>query len=172
MKSVRFANLEGGDTSFLSKITNRLNIASWSTLIIILVVILFIVLSIFYYYKFIAPKLSNTTYTSNNEYTAKTNSSSQAELILFYVDWCPHCKSAMPDWEEIKEEYSTKTVNGYKVIFTEVNCTNESPEIEKLMNKFKIEGYPTIKLLKDGQVIDFDAKPTKSTLDQFLNTVL
>jgi hypothetical protein len=27
-------------------------------------------------------------------------------------------------------------------------------------------------LLKDGQVIEYDAKPTKETLTQFLNTVL
>ena len=40
------------------------------------------------------------------------------------------------------------------------------------MNKYKIEGFPTIKLLKDGQVIEFDAKPTKENLTQFLNTAL
>ena len=35
------------------------------------------------------------------------------------------------------------------MIFTEFNCTSESPEIEKLMNQYKIEGYPTIKMLKE-----------------------
>jgi hypothetical protein len=40
------------------------------------------------------------------------------------------------------------------------------------MNKYKIEGYPTIKLLKGDQVIEYDAKPTKSTMEQFLHTVL
>jgi hypothetical protein len=40
------------------------------------------------------------------------------------------------------------------------------------MDQYTIEGFPTIKLLKDGQVIDFDAKPTKDSLTQFLNTVL
>ena len=58
------------------------------------------------------------------------------------------------------------------MVFTEINCTNESDEVEKLMNQYKIEGFPTIKLLKDGQVIEYDAKPTKETLIQFLNTVL
>ena len=41
-----------------------------------------------------------------------------------------------------------------------------------MVKQYNIEGYPTIKLLKDGQVIEFDAKPTQKTLDQFLNTVL
>jgi protein disulfide-isomerase A4 len=92
--------------------------------------------------------------------------------MLFYVDWCPHCKTAKPVWEELKSEYQNKTINGYHVLFTEINCTNETAEIEKLISKFNIEGYPTIKLLKDGQVIEYNAKPTKDTLIQFLNTAL
>jgi thiol-disulfide isomerase/thioredoxin len=72
----------------------------------------------------------------------------------------------------MKAEYQDKRINGYKVVFTDVNCTNESNEVEQMMDKYKIEGYPTIKLLKDGQIIEYDAKPTKETLTQFLNTVL
>jgi hypothetical protein len=40
------------------------------------------------------------------------------------------------------------------------------------MDKYNIEGYPTIKLIKDNQVIEYDAKPTKLTMEQFLITVL
>ena len=92
--------------------------------------------------------------------------------MLFSVDWCPHCKKAKPIWEELKTEYENKTVNGYTIIFTDIDCTNETPEIEKIITKYKIEGYPTIKLLKNGQVIEYDAKPSKATLEEFLNTVL
>ncbi len=99
-------------------------------------------------------------------------SKKEAELMLFSVDWCPHCKTAKPEWEEIKAKYDGKMINGYNVIFTDVNCTEETPEIEEMMNKYKIEGYPTIKLLKDGQIVEFDAKPTKESLDKFLNSVL
>ena len=95
-----------------------------------------------------------------------------AELMFFTVDWCPHCKTAKPEWEQLKSEYKDKKINGYNVIFTDIDCTKETPQVEKLMNTYKIEGYPTIKLLKDGQVIDYDAKPTKDTLVKFLNTVL
>jgi thiol-disulfide isomerase/thioredoxin len=104
--------------------------------------------------------------------TKDQNSNKTATLMLFYVDWCPHCKTAKPAWNNIKSEYENKTINGYKVIFTEVNCTDETAEVEQMMNKYNIEGFPTIKLLKDGQVIEYDAKPTKETLTQFLNTVL
>ena len=93
-------------------------------------------------------------------------------MMLFYVDWCPHCKTAKPEWNKMKDKYDGKTINGYKVNFTEYNCTKESTEIDSLLDQYKIEGYPTIKLVKDGQIIEYDAKPTEATMTQFLNTVL
>lgn len=143
-----------------------------STLMYIVLGLLFIVIAVTIYYQYVKPSL-NPKFIPNNELGPNGNTSgNEAEMMLFYVDWCPHCKTAKPAWEEVKSEYENKTINGYRVIFTEINCTNETPEVESLMNKYKIEGFPTIKLLKDGQVIEYDAKPTKSTLIQFLNTAL
>uniref|UniRef100_A0A6C0I7K1 Thioredoxin domain-containing protein n=1 Tax=viral metagenome TaxID=1070528 RepID=A0A6C0I7K1_9ZZZZ len=95
-----------------------------------------------------------------------------ATMMIFHVDWCPHCKTAMPEWEKVRSKHEGKTINGYKIHFADYNCTKESPETDELLDKYKIEGYPTIKLVKDGQIIEYDAKPTESTIDQFLNTVL
>jgi hypothetical protein len=53
-----------------------------------------------------------------------------------------------------------------------VDCTDETPEVEAKMNELNVEGFPTIKMIKDGQVIEFDAKPTKENLEQFINTVV
>ena len=30
--------------------------------------------------------------------TGSNTSSSEAEIIFFYANWCPHCKAAMPHW--------------------------------------------------------------------------
>jgi len=109
------------------------------------------------------------------KYTQKIGSGGSdktANLMMFYTDCCPHCKTAKPEWNKLVSEYQDRTVNGYVVTFTEVNCTDETPDVTELMNKYKIESYPTIKLVKDGQVIEYDAKPNRDTLVQFLNTVL
>ena len=158
---------------FMSKIKSAGSNISTTTIIIMLVVILFIGISIYYYYRYVSSSLK-PEYKPNHEHLASSDSNNgkSAELLLFYVDWCPHCKTAKPAWDEIKTQYENKTINGYKVIFTEINCTEETAEVEEMMNKYSIEGFPTIKLLKDGQIVEYDAKPTKSTLDQFLNTVL
>jgi len=88
------------------------------------------------------------------------------EIMLFSVDWCPHCKVARPEWNKVAE--STKSINGRKIIFTDINCTDETPEVTSIIKQYNIEGYPTIKLIKDGKVIDFDAKPTEQHLREFL----
>jgi thiol-disulfide isomerase/thioredoxin len=156
-----------GGASTLSKIYNAF---TWSKLIYLVIAIIIIIVT-YYLYK---SWTSGPVYNANRESGSKNDTSynKQAELMLFYVDWCPHCKTAKPEWDNLKTTYENKTINGYTIIFTEYNCTNESSEVEELMNKYKIEGYPTIKLLKDGQIIEYDAKPTKSTMEQFLNTVL
>ena len=166
-------NLAGGDesSSFMSKIKTAGSGFNSSTIMYIVAAIVFIIVAVFVYFQFVKPALK-PSYTANREKDQGEGNSKEAELMFFYVDWCPHCKTAKPDWEELRSEYENKTINGYRIIFTEINCTDESEEVEKLMNKYKIEGYPTIKLLKDGQIIEYDAKPSKDTLIQFLNNVL
>ena len=148
----------------------RMNM-SWTSIFIYIMVIIFLIIFSIYLYKKYTTSNTTEAYKANRE-NVHGSKNNHAELILFTVDWCPHCKTAKPEWENLKAEYENKPINGYNIIFTEHNCTAESAEVEELMNKYKIEGYPTIKLLKDNQVIEYDAKPTKTTLEQFLNTVL
>jgi thiol-disulfide isomerase/thioredoxin len=147
-----------------SKITNNI--------FIILIVVALIIGVYYYYVNYISPSLKPNFKPNSEHIEIDDNNKKMAEMMFFYVDWCPHCKTAKPDWNDLKAEYENKTINGYKVIFTEVNCTNETAEVEQLMDKYKIEGFPTIKLIKDGEVVEYDAKPSKETMEQFLNTVL
>jgi thiol-disulfide isomerase/thioredoxin len=146
------------------------NLMNWKTIVVIVFVIIAIFLGYYMYTQYVTNK---TAFKANREnMPVDQNSNKTATLMLFYVDWCPHCKTAKPEWETLKTEYEGKNINGYNLVFVEYNCTNETSEITQLMDKYSIEGYPTIKLVKDNQVIEYDAKPTKSTMEQFLNTVL
>lgn len=170
-KYIHFANGYGGNNSIFSRMQSAGGNLSTMT-IAILSVILFSLLAGFYYYYYVYSK-SNAQYQANNEHSSHDlNNGKEAELLFFFADWCPHCKVAKPIWNDLKAEYENKTINGYHIIFTEINCSEETAEVDKMMNQYNVEGYPTIKLLKDGQVIEYDAKPSKDTLNQFLNTVL
>jgi thiol-disulfide isomerase/thioredoxin len=164
-------NSVGGN--FLSKIrSNTPSLFSWTTLAIFVFLIILAFVAYSMYNSYISSILK-PTYKANSEQMQKnSNNGKEVELLLFSTDWCPHCKRAKPEWEQVKAEYEGKQVKGYTLVFTEVNCTNENPDVEKMMNTYKVEGFPTIKLIKESQVIDFDAKPTKDTLTQFINTVI
>lgn len=164
-----YSPLPGQPSSYFSNVSSYM---SGNSLVIIIALFLFLFIAGCYYYYYILPEMQ-AKYKPNNEKTSSDNTStSSAEILFFYADWCPHCKTAKPIWNELKTEYENKTINGYKIIFTEVNCSEETTEVDKMMNQYNVEGYPTIKLLKDGQVIEYDAKPSKDTLVKFLNTVL
>jgi thiol-disulfide isomerase/thioredoxin len=159
-------------TSVFSRIKSAGSKLNTTTIVIMVAVILFSILAGFYYFYYVAPNMNAKYHPNSEQVPIDYASGNNAELLFFYADWCPHCKTAKPIWNELKSEYQNKTINGYTIVFTEINCSEETAEVDKMMNKYNVEGYPTIKLLKDGQVIEYDAKPSKDTLTQFLNTVL
>jgi thiol-disulfide isomerase/thioredoxin len=175
-KNVRFNGIpsltNGGASSsgLFSGLRQSFSYISWRTVGIVILILILALVGYLIYNNFVKSKLS-PSYKSNGE-SIQNGEGKEAEIMLFYTDWCPHCKTAKPEWEQVKAEYNGKQINGHTIIFTEVNCTNESPDVERMMNTYKIEGYPTIKLVKDNQIIDYDAKPSKATLTQFLNTVV
>ena len=159
-------------TGIISRIKSAGSNLNSTTLIIIGAVILFAIVAGIYYYYYMVPEMKAKYQPNSEKVPEGTGNGNTAELLFFYADWCPHCKTAKPIWNDLKSEYENKTINGYKVVFTDVNCSEETAEVDKMMNQYNVEGYPTIKLLKDGQIIEYDAKPSKETLTQFLNTVL
>lgn len=135
-------------------------------LVIIFLTILFVVIAYFTYRKYVLPRLESK-YVANEEFVKKDapeETMGDVTLYFFYTTWCPHCKTAKPEWQSLKDEVSV--VNGRRIIYKEVDCDEDSD----LASKFKVEGYPTIKLVTDDKVIDYDAKPDKNTLMQFLES--
>mgnify|MGYP000589437578 FL=1 len=41
-----------------------------------------------------------------------------------------------------------------------------------MINKYEIESYPTVKMVKDKNTIEFDSKISASTLEHFVNSML
>jgi thiol-disulfide isomerase/thioredoxin len=95
-----------------------------------------------------------------------TNEPKICELFYFFTSWCPYCKKARVEWDKFKLEWNSKSLDGYTLKFQEIDCdVNES-----LATKYNVTNYPTIKLIKDDTVIDYDAKPVVDSLTRFLTT--
>ena len=145
---------------------------SWKLFFIIVTIALLIAAIVYVYKNYLVPKM-NPTYAPNKEFVDKDDDDKEAEIMIFTVDWCPYCKKAMPVWDKFQKEYEGRKINGYTLYFRTINCTDENDaEVKDLLNRYNIDGYPTIKLVKDGEPISFDAKPEFDTLQQFLQTVL
>jgi thiol-disulfide isomerase/thioredoxin len=94
------------------------------------------------------------------------------ELMFFYADWCGHCKKAKPEWESTKEYLHNNLINSHRVFCVEYNCSEKTPETAQILNKYKIDGFPTIKLQYDNTIYEFNEPPTKDNILVFLNNTI
>ena len=145
----------------------------WKTILLALVV-LALVAAIAYgiYQQF--KKQTATTYHANRERIPNAaGARPTAQIYLFHATWCPACKQAKPAWDSVKAEYDGKQVNGYTFYFVEVDCSQsgQDPDAAAKMQQFGVEGFPTIKIVKDGQMVEFSGPRTKANLTQFIQNV-
>jgi thiol-disulfide isomerase/thioredoxin len=157
-------------SSIVNNFQQKLSELTLTPFLYLVAAILFIVLALCFYYYYVKPNYLEPTYTANKEHLKET--SKLAELLFFYASWCPHSKVAKPIFDDLKASLENTPINGYEVTYTLVDCSSETDEVEQMTSKYSVEGYPTFKLQKDGKIIEYDAKPSRETLEQFLNTVL
>jgi len=62
-------------------------------------------------------------------------------FVKFYAPWCGHCKKLVPAWSHLASELKGKAN------IAKVDCTVH----KEACSKFGVRGYPTLKLLKDGE---------------------
>ena len=138
------------------------------TLTIIKIAVLLVVLGLVAYFAYL--RFSKPAKAPYQASSSSSGGAKDVEILYFFTDWCPHCKTAKPEVEHVRNEMNDTTVNGYKITFREVNCTTDTPEVDNLTRTYNVDGYPTIKLIKNNEVIDYDAKPNRDTLKQFILT--
>ena len=141
-------------------------------ILIMITIVTIIIVGLYVFRSTILETFTGKSHYVENSIASDSASSNPVEIMLFSADWCPHCKVARPEWTKVSEKYHHKNIKSRQVIFTDINCTEETAETTKLMTKYGVEGYPTVKLIKDGKVYDFDAKPTEQHLIKFLEDVI
>ncbi|CAG9857417.1 unnamed protein product [Phyllotreta striolata] len=83
-------------------------------------------------------------------------------LVMFYAPWCGYCNKMKPDYFRAAKELSAI---GHKQCMAMVDCS-ENPDVA---DEFKITGFPTIKLFKNGKfVMDYTGKRTHDDLKRFV----
>lgn len=122
-----------------------------------------------------APKSAKIRDPENVPNASQTHT--KADIHFFNVDWCPHCTKAKPEWVDFYTKYHDKQVGNYVVNCVGgekgLDCTDPSvPEVNDAIARFDVEHYPTVKMVKDNEVYDFDTRVSSTSLAQFIQATL
>lgn len=89
-------------------------------------------------------ELKNSQITQINM-TGGSGNKIEDGLYLFKAEWCGHCINFKNTWNNLKKEIGNKiTMKEY-----------DADEDKNIMKDFKIEGFPTIILIKDGKAVEY-----------------
>ena len=137
---------------------------------LLLIIILAIIISgVFYfvYNNYIKNSIIKN-HSLNKEFISRDKNTSNDVLIMFfYTEWCPYCKQALPEIKKFENHIASQNAkNDYVITLTKIDCDKNST----IADKYKVEGYPTIKLIYKNEVYNYDAKPIKDNLITFLET--
>ena len=106
------------------------------------VIILLIILVVLYFLYTTFLKEGFETESGNLDDQVKSGT----KLVLFYADWCGHCKKIKPVWDE-----TAKEINSDEVKMIKVNCGEGTEKDKEIMKKYSIDGYPTIIKFVNGK---------------------
>ena len=127
----------------------------------------FIIFAVAGYYGYLWFGKSTVENLSDSNMANPSRHKSEAKLMFFSADWCPHCKKAKPEWDKISSEYAKKEIGYYEIIPEAVDCTDGE---NRLIQEYSIDGYPTVIMIKDGKRVNFSGRITEENLQQFVES--
>jgi len=82
-------------------------------------------------------------------------------FVEFYAPWCGHCKKLVPEYAALATSLKGE---GSKIVIAKLDATTAND----VSVKYSIRGYPTLKLFRNGEPIDFEGGRTTSEMKVWL----
>lgn len=108
-----------------------------------------------------------TAATEGGKAAANAADAADATFVMYHVSWCPHCRSAKPEFEKLG---ASVMVGGKKVALKAVNPEEEG---EASVQGGPVKGYPTFRLFHGAAAgaaapVEFTGERTEAAMREFL----
>jgi hypothetical protein len=88
-------------------------------------------------------------------------------VLLIFHPGCSHCVQMRPEWEAMKRDLSPNT----RVVEIDGSQMAEHPAMKKVRFASKIEGFPTLLRMKEGEPADiYRGQRTSGEMKQFFES--
>jgi thiol-disulfide isomerase/thioredoxin len=154
---------------------NSMSNMSWSNPLVVVIMLLVILIVVLAVFRSASPFL-NLGFGVNAhlgelkasfQLEAFDNSGSEQPLfVMYYAEWCSHCKKAKPEFQRLIEEYK----GNVKLMM--VDCMDDSNK--ELAESQGIKGFPTIRYYKNGlngPSDEYSGERTYSNFAQYLGGI-
>ena len=103
-------------------------------------------------------RYNQNSVSKRNNKTLRKSPKKKILLGLIYADWCGHCKKMKPDWDKVSKEFPGRC--------EEVESSNITDDHK---NKYPINGYPSIFIIKeDGSIEEWNKGRSYNDFKEFL----
>ena len=88
-------------------------------------------------------------------------------VVICKADWCGHCKTAAPEFNKLLSASPITLQDGTKATVKILDADKDKTEI----GKYKIRGFPTVLVVKDGQTTEYPGERTSAGIIDFMNNM-
>ena len=81
------------------------------------------------------------------------------KITLYHANWCGHCKRFKPNWDSLKTFFDSNNIQHNEY---------EHSQNQKEIDQANIEGFPTIKINKNGKEYEYKGERTEEALKKEL----
>ena len=84
----------------------------------------------------------------------------------FFADWCGHCKTFKPEWQKFADEAEKSPLEALIATIPEEHMKGAK------CDQTNFQGFPTVRIFKDGGFEDYKGKREANALMNHIKTVL
>jgi thioredoxin-like negative regulator of GroEL len=143
--------------------------------IIKLIALVILLIALFYIYRtYFKEGMTDSCETTPSKFEDDVLNGSGKKLVVFYADWCGHCKKIKPLWDDAASTVNKDDRNTWKMwkinVGGDTSPNDATDEQNSLAKKYNVKGYPTIYMFENGQLVsEYEGPRTKDGFISFLS---